>query len=465
MTPRVSHAGTGRARLTLLPGLCRLWRDETAVQLGADPSRAIIMDLPDPGAARVLDLLDGSRTERAVLRDANAAGVPPDVTIAMLAALRGANLVIGTDALVPPTMPEGVRRRLLAEAAAIAMAGRASDVPGIDDGSTDDVAAAEDATAPDHVMTLEGLSTAEHATATDSVVPAADASPVGDAPQWPTSTGAPHALRRKASHRLPLAPAEAMRRRAAASVQVTGVSRLVVPIAAGLARAGVGHVDPALSGRVGIHDDTVGGLTPGDTDRPRGTAASEAVLRAAPYTDTRALRVGGASFVVQIGQGVPAELAAFAYARKSLAHLLIEERDDTVLIGPLVAPHGSPCLRCLDLHRRDRDPAWPTLVAQLATFSDAAPTVSIATTLIAVGVAVAQVLAYLDTDDAPTIGASIEVGPPSTVRRRSWPAHPRCECSYRTRPRQRSRTHRADDARVSGPPPPTGAAARRDGVE
>ena len=136
---------------------------------------------------------------------------------------------------------------------------------------------------------------------------------------------------------------------------------------------------------------------------------------------------------------MPAELAAFAYARKSLAHLLIEERDDTVLIGPLVPPDGSPCLRCLDLHRRDRDPAWPTLVAQLATSIDAAPTISTATTLIAVGVAVAQVLAYLDGDDAPTIGASIEVGPPSTLRRRSWAPHPRCDCAYRSRQRQRRR--------------------------
>src|SRR5262245_19702474 len=103
MTSRVSSAGTLRGRLTLLPGLCRLWRDEPAVQLGSDPSRAIIVVLPDPGAARVLDLLDGSRTERGVLRDAVAVGVPRSVTMAMLAALRSANLVVGTDSLVPPS--------------------------------------------------------------------------------------------------------------------------------------------------------------------------------------------------------------------------------------------------------------------------------------------------------------------------------------------------------------------------
>lgn len=375
MSTQVSPAGTGRGRLTLLPGLRRLWRDDTAVQLGADPARAIVIELPDPKAARLLDLLDGSRTERTVLRDARALGVPPDVASAMLAALRSANLVVGTDALMPPSMPEAVRRRLVSEAAAIAMSARPKDIPGMD---------------------------------------------------------------RVTSTRRSL-PAEAIRRRASASVQVTGASRLVVPIASTLARAGVGHVDPAVTGRVGVHDDAIGGLTPADTNRPRGTAASEAVLRAAPFTDTRAMRAGGASFVVQIGQGVPAELAAYAYARKSLAHLLIEERDDTVLIGPLVPPAGSPCLRCLDLHRRDRDPAWPTLVAQLATSVDAASSVSTATSVIAIGVAVAQVLAYLDGEDVPTIGASIEVGTPSTLRRRSWVAHPRCDCASPTRRRRRTR--------------------------
>ncbi len=442
MTSRVSPAGTGRGRLTLLPGLSRLWRDETAVQLGTDPSRAIVIELPDAGAARVLDLLDGSRTERAVLRDAVALGVPRHVTSAMISALRTANVLIGTESLVPSSMPETVRRRLLTEAAAIAMAMRAEEIPGLEeygDDPTPSTDRTQTSTPADGTTDRTQTSTRTGVTA-DQTTPAELSNPERPIPERsisersvparPVASGRP-------VRRVP--PAEAIRRRAAASVQVTGASRLVVPIASTLARAGVGHVDPAVSGRVGIHDDAIGGLTPADTDRPRGTAASEAVLRAAPFTDTRALRVGGASFVVQVGQGVPAELAAFAYARKSLAHLLIEERDDIVLIGPLVPPSGSPCLRCLDLHRRDRDPAWPTLVAQLATSIDSAPTISTATTLIAVGVAVAQVLAYLDGDDAPTIGASIEVGSPSTLRRRSWGPHPRCDCAYRSRQRRRAR--------------------------
>jgi hypothetical protein len=296
MTARASAATTGRGRLTLLPGLCRLWRDETAVQLGINPTRAIVIEMPDPSAARVLDLLDGSRTEKMVFRDAAAIGVSRDITEAMLAALRAANVLIAADSLVPSSLPEGVRRRLVSEAAAIAMGSRAVDIPGVDPPVRGDevggVRRRVDTGAPS-VGVPESTDSGEAA----HTSPRPAASPVTTLPHHPTRR---------------LAPVEAIRRRATTSVQVTGVSRLVVPIAATLARSGIGHVDPAISGRVGQYDDAIGGFVPADTNRPRGTAASEAVLRAAPFTDTRALRAGGASFVVQVGQGVPAELAAYA---------------------------------------------------------------------------------------------------------------------------------------------------------
>jgi nicotinamidase-related amidase len=40
-------------------------------------------------------------------------------------------------------------------------------------------------------------------------------------------------------------------------------------------------------------------------------------------------------------------------------------RDGTGLVGPLVIPGVTSCLRCADLHRSDRDAAWPALAAQL----------------------------------------------------------------------------------------------------
>ena len=40
-------------------------------------------------------------------------------------------------------------------------------------------------------------------------------------------------------------------------------------------------------------------------------------------------------------------------------------RDGTGLVGPLVIPGVTSCLECADLHRRDRDAAWPAVAAQL----------------------------------------------------------------------------------------------------
>ena len=46
-------------------------------------------------------------------------------------------------------------------------------------------------------------------------------------------------------------------------------------------------------------------------------------------------------------------------------HLPVRVRDGTGVVGPLVIPGLSSCLMCADLHRTDRDPAWPALAAQL----------------------------------------------------------------------------------------------------
>lgn len=76
------------ARPTLLPGLRRLWRSRHSLQLGTDPGRAVVLELPDAGAARLLDLLDGTRSERAVLAEAGRHRIREGDARAVLAALR-----------------------------------------------------------------------------------------------------------------------------------------------------------------------------------------------------------------------------------------------------------------------------------------------------------------------------------------------------------------------------------------
>lgn len=336
-------------RPTLLPGLPRIWRDPHTLQLGADPDRAVLLEITDPRLAELLDLLDGAHSERAVLDHAAAADIPPEQARALLDVLRDAGLLIGGPALLPNDLPEPLRHRVGIEASALALRG-------------------------------------------------------GPAP-----------------------PAQILRRRAHARVVITGRGRLGPLLAVALAHAGVGHVRPELAGVVHPADLVTAGLVPTDVRRQRTAAVVEAIARSAPGTETRPLRSAEATLTVQVGLDRPAPLLAAAYARQRRAHLVVGIRDGTPIVGPFVPANGSPCLTCLDLHRRDRDPDWPVVAAQLAR--DHPEPCETATLLAAVGYATAEVLAYLDGAQPETIGSATEIHAPNRLRRRSWPPHPRCGCS------------------------------------
>lgn len=297
----------------------------------------MVLELPDPAAARLLDLLDGTRSERAVLAEAGRYGIAEADARSLLEALRGAGLVVGAQTLLPQTLPEPVRRRLAAEAAALAFRGT----------------------------------------------------------ETPAAT-----------------PAQILRRRAAARVVIAGQGRLAVPVAVALAQAGVGHIAPAAGSPVA--DELVA-----------------AIARAVPGTRTMPVRRRETSFVVHVGITGPANLVAAGYAQHRLPHLALAVRDGTAVVGPLVPPAGGPCLRCLDLHRSDRDPDWPELAGQLA--GSGGDECAAATVLTAAGLATGEVLGWLDGDRPSTIGASIEVTYPGRLRRRSWPPHPYCDCYRRRR--------------------------------
>jgi bacteriocin biosynthesis cyclodehydratase domain-containing protein len=358
-------------RPTLIPALRRLWRDQHHLQLGTDPLRAVMLELGDPRWARLLDLLDGSRTEAAVLHDAEVHGIARPEASALLGVLRRAGLVLDASALVPSGLPENAPRRLVGEAAALALRG-----PGT---RTDD--------------------------------------PITDAGTGPA--------RRRPGHRH---PAALLRRRRNAHVLVTGSSQLAVPIAAILAAAGVGHIDPDLTGFARLGDASPFGLLPADVHRPRGIAAAEAVRRVAPDTDLSALGRDNATFAVLVGFAAPAALTALSYAARGLAHLAVTVRDGSVVVGPLVRPGVSPCLNCLDLHRRDRDPTWPTLAAQLSTAPDTADALAATTMLLGAASAAAEVITHLDGGTPLSLGATVEIIGPGEHRRRLWAHHPGCGC-------------------------------------
>jgi bacteriocin biosynthesis cyclodehydratase domain-containing protein len=126
--------------------------------------------------------------------------------------------------------------------------------------------------------------------------------------------------------------------------------------------------------------------------------------------------------------------AAQPLVARDVPHLVVVVRETSVQVGPLVDPGHGPCLRCLDLHRGDRDPQWPLVLAQLLSprTTRAAPREETATARLAASLAALQVVGHLDGRRTPAAhGATLECDlPDGLVSRRPWPVHPACGCHW-----------------------------------
>ncbi len=250
------------------------------------------------------------------------------------------------------------------------------------------------------------------------------------------------------------------RARRRASVVVEGATRVGVPVAALLAASGVGRVAVRDDGVVTAGDAVVGGLTAEDEGRPRSSAAADAVRRASPLTDLRPLPPGAVPDLVVLARPWAASDPLVAGLHDAgVAHLVATVRGETGVVGPLVVPGVTSCLRCADLHRRDADPRWPVLAAQL-TAGPVVPSGATLTCWATALAAVQQALAYLDGSGSPAaLSAVVEVRPPDLVpRARRWPPHPGCGCTGAAR----APAAPGDGAPgpVSGPSTPQGTMAR-----
>jgi len=117
-------------------------------------------------------------------------------------------------------------------------------------------------------------------------------------------------------------------------------------------------------------------------------------------------------------------------------HLPVRVRDGTGLVGPLVIPGTTSCLRCADLHRSDKDSAWPALAAQLRNAVGSADRATLlATAALALNQVDRVIRAVREADGdrvsepPPTLNTTLEfdVNTGATLSRR-WSKHPRCEC-------------------------------------
>jgi hypothetical protein len=117
--------------------------------------------------------------------------------------------------------------------------------------------------------------------------------------------------------------------------------------------------------------------------------------------------------------------------RRRLPHLAVCVSEAIGVVGPLVVPGRTACLRCLDLARADRDLAWPLILAQLpASRMDTTASDPVLAATVAAQAA-AQALAFADRPGmAPvTANGTLELALPAWQwRRRSWPPHQACTC-------------------------------------
>jgi hypothetical protein len=258
--------------------------------------------------------------------------------------------------------------------------------------------------------------------------------PPPDAPDAPDAADVPgHLLAEAAALRARFGGAgdSILRARASATVSIHGASRIAALIAANLAASGVGTVRLAQGGDVAAAHACPGGLLPADEGKRFGTAGQDAVRRAAPgppaaprYPDQHS-----AGLVVLTEPGPVEQSFASSLHLESLAHIVASVDGAHAVVGPLVVPGATSCLRCADLARCDRDPGWPLLAMQLGqrpsqrTASDTSLCVATA------GLATGQALAYLDGFAPETVNGTFEWMLPNwRLRRRTWTPHPRCNC-------------------------------------
>lgn len=104
-------------RPLLAPAARRLWRDATSLQLTT--AAPVVVEGLDERRRRVLPLLDGSRTQEQVLRDAAGLGVPDAEEV--LVVLHEAGLLLDADAVRAPGLPPAEQDRLAPDLAALAL--------------------------------------------------------------------------------------------------------------------------------------------------------------------------------------------------------------------------------------------------------------------------------------------------------------------------------------------------------
>jgi bacteriocin biosynthesis cyclodehydratase domain-containing protein len=376
-------------RPALKAGLLPVWRDRDTVQIGIDPRRAVALTGMGQ-AALVLGLLDGSRDRNQVIVTAREQGIPDQVTDRIMTLLAAGGALDDFPAAAMRALSQDQRRRLGAELAAAALAR----------GHSDAGAAALVRRDAAHIQiygpgrlanTLADILTTSGAgqVAICDVVQAKTAGkPVPD-------TRASRATRPQAA--------------GAARPQAAGAAQAAQPAQAAQAAGAAGAASAARSAAA---------AQPG---------AAQVALRT---RRARVVQLPLPDLAILVGYQrleLPARLM-----RARVPHLAVTAEEAIGVVGPLVRPGQTACLRCLDLTRAGLDPAWPLILAQLVGRTTDPPACDAALAAAVAAQAAAQALAFIDraAADGPAENGTLELVLPGWQwRRRTWPLHAACGCT------------------------------------
>jgi bacteriocin biosynthesis cyclodehydratase domain-containing protein len=226
--------------------------------------------------------------------------------------------------------------------------------------------------------------------------------------------------------------AAVLARRRGSFIRVYGAGRLGGCVAALLAASGVAWVACRAGGVTSPADTAPGGLGAVDVGESQTAGVARAIRRVAPEARTSDDRARVPDLAVLTGRPDPA--TATDLMRLRVPHLAVLAEEAIGVVGPLVEPGQTPCLRCLDLSKAARDPGWPRILAQVSgpvaasTRALACDSVLAAATA---ALAAAQALAFIDRARRPAAadGTTLEIVLPEWQwQHRTWPANPACVC-------------------------------------
>jgi bacteriocin biosynthesis cyclodehydratase domain-containing protein len=140
---------------------------------------------------------------------------------------------------------------------------------------------------------------------------------------------------------------------------------------------------------------------------------------------------------VLLGVGEPDRELLDEWTRAATPYLLVRLTEGRAVVGPFVVPGRTACLRCIDAHHTDADPAWPLLVRQYAEAAsrdrpDGAPEpVDPLLAALAVSWAARDLAAYVDGQRPSTWSTTLTLHPrPDALESRIWLRHAACSCSW-----------------------------------